>query len=172
MPIAARTFRVFVSSTFEDLKEEREALQREVWPKLRNLCEQHSSRFQAIDLRWGVRDEAVLDQKTMEICEREVKRCLQTEIQPNFMILLGARYGWRPLPSRIGAEEFEPVRKIIGDPEQRALLNRWYRRDENAAPPEYELIPRTGEWVAPKLWQTLEDRLRQILLQAERGGIV
>ena len=59
-----RTFRVFVSSTFEDLKQERDALQREaepgvfhheVFPKLRKLCEQHGVRFQAIDLRWGVR---------------------------------------------------------------------------------------------------------------------
>ena len=40
MPIAARTFRVFVSSAFEDLKEERDALQRHVWPKFRTLCEQ------------------------------------------------------------------------------------------------------------------------------------
>ena len=67
MPIATRTFRVFVSSTFEDLKEERNALQREVFPKLRTLCDQHGARFQAIDLRWGVRDEAALDQQTMEI---------------------------------------------------------------------------------------------------------
>jgi hypothetical protein len=37
MPIATRTFRVFVSSTFEDLKVERDALQREVFPKLRTL---------------------------------------------------------------------------------------------------------------------------------------
>ena len=75
MPIATRTFRVFVSSTFEDLKEERNVLPREVWPKLRALCEQHGARFQAIDLRWGVRDEAALDQKTMDICLREIERC-------------------------------------------------------------------------------------------------
>ncbi len=72
MPITTRTFRIFVSSTFEDLKEERNALQRqakpgvphhEVFPKLHKVCEQHGARFQAIDLRWGVRDEAALDQK-------------------------------------------------------------------------------------------------------------
>jgi preprotein translocase subunit SecA len=37
MPIATCTFRVFVSSTFEDLKVERDALQGELWPKLRTL---------------------------------------------------------------------------------------------------------------------------------------
>jgi hypothetical protein len=61
MPTATRTFRVFVSSTFEDLKDERDALQRDVFPRLSKLCEANNARFQAIDLRWGVRDEAALD---------------------------------------------------------------------------------------------------------------
>ena len=33
------------------------------------------ARFQAIDLHWGVRDEAGLDQQTLEICLREIERC-------------------------------------------------------------------------------------------------
>src|ERR1019366_8368393 len=96
VPIATRTFRVFVSSTFEDLKEERNALQREVFPKLAKLCEEHGARFQAIDLRWGVRDEAGRDQKTMEICLAEIERCKKTNLKPNFIVLLGDRYGWGP----------------------------------------------------------------------------
>lgn len=50
MPTATHTFRVFVSSTFEDLKEERNALQSEVFPDLKKLCGLHGARFQAIDL--------------------------------------------------------------------------------------------------------------------------
>ena len=53
MAQAGRTFRVFVSSTFEDLKEERNALQTFVFPRLRELCARHGCRLQAIDLRWG-----------------------------------------------------------------------------------------------------------------------
>jgi hypothetical protein len=98
MPIATRTYRVFVSSTFEDLKEERNALRRDVFPKLRTLCEQHRARFQAIDLRWGVRDEAGLDQQTMEVFPREIRRCQTTRVRPNFIVLLGDNYGWQPLP--------------------------------------------------------------------------
>jgi hypothetical protein len=59
--IVNKTFRIFVSSTFSDLKEERNALQREVFPELKKLCMQHGFRFQAIDLRWGVREEPILD---------------------------------------------------------------------------------------------------------------
>lgn len=57
MAQATRTFRIFVSSTFSDLKEERNALQKEVFPKLRELCMQHGCRFQAIDLRWAITTE-------------------------------------------------------------------------------------------------------------------
>src|ERR1019366_8578761 len=147
MPVATRTFRVFVSSTFEDLKEERNALQREVFPKLRTLCEQHGARFHAIDLRWGVRDEAALDQKTMEICLREIERCQKTGIKPNFIVLLGQRYGWRPLPARIEAEEFEAVWDRFPDSGEQALVDQWYQRDDNAVPPEYLLKPRAGKWM-------------------------
>ena len=89
MPIATRTYRVFVTSTFEDLKEERNALQREVFPKLSKLCEEHGARFQAIDLRWGVSEEAALDQTTMAICLEEIRRCRRTTPRPNFIVLLG-----------------------------------------------------------------------------------
>jgi cell shape-determining protein MreC len=46
MPTATRTFREFVSSIFEDLKAERN-----VFPKLRKLCEENNARFQALNLR-------------------------------------------------------------------------------------------------------------------------
>ena len=39
----------------------------DVFPRL-HLCAEHDARFQAIDLRWGVRDEATLDQQTMGVC--------------------------------------------------------------------------------------------------------
>jgi hypothetical protein len=62
------TFRVFVSSTFSDLIAERNALQEQVFPQLREYCQKHGARFQAIDLRWGISEEAALDQQTLKIC--------------------------------------------------------------------------------------------------------
>ena len=53
VPASTRTFRVFVSSSPEDLKAERDALQRDVFPKLRALCEQHGARSQAIEVNEG-----------------------------------------------------------------------------------------------------------------------
>jgi len=51
MALSNKTFRIFISSTFSDMKEERNALQKEVFPELRKLCIQNGYRFHAIDLR-------------------------------------------------------------------------------------------------------------------------
>ncbi len=92
------TFRIFISSTFKDFASEREALQEHVFPVLRQVCLEAGSRFQAVDLRWGVSEEAGHDQKTMEICLSEIIRCQQVSPRPNFLVFLGDRYGWCPLP--------------------------------------------------------------------------
>lgn len=55
-------------------------------------------RFQAIDLRWGVSEEEAADQSTMRICRAEIARCQAVTPRPNFVVLLGDRHGWRPLP--------------------------------------------------------------------------
>ena len=72
-------------------------MQREVFPRLRGLCLQHGCRFQAIDLRWGVSEEAALDQQTMKICLEELRRCQRVTRRPNFIVLLGDRYDWRSI---------------------------------------------------------------------------
>jgi hypothetical protein len=91
MQPAAKTFRVFISSTFNDLTKERNALQDRVFPLLRELCMRQGARFQAIDLRWGISEEAAHDNRTMEICLEEIKRCQATTRRPNFLVMLGDR---------------------------------------------------------------------------------
>lgn len=165
MAFSNRTFRVFVSSTFSDLKAERNALQEKVFPRLRNLAEAHGCHFQAIDLRWGVSEEAALDQQTMKICLGEIGRCQQVSPKPNFLILLGDRYGWRPIPYEILADEFEQLSNSVNEDDQ-TLLHRWYRRDNNALPPVYCLLPRSGEFVNFEIWNKIESQLHTIFQKA------
>lgn len=101
---AGQTFRDFVSSTFSDLKAERDALQARAFPRLREFCAQRGARFQAIDLRWGVSQQASRDQRTTKICLGEIERCQKVTPRPNF-VLLGDRCGWCPLPPQIPAVE-------------------------------------------------------------------
>lgn len=168
MPVSSRTFRVFVSSTFSDLHAERDALHRKVFPALQEFCESRGCRFQPIDLRWGVREEAALNQRTMEICLAEIARCQQTGVKPNFIVLLGDRYGWRPVPACIPAEEFAQVLGAIGDPSGRALVEAWYRLDENAVPAAFVLRPRVGIYADDGAWREVEGRLRGALEAAAR----
>jgi hypothetical protein len=192
MARASRTFRIFVSSTFNDLKEERNALQEHVFPKLRELCMRHGARFQAIDLRWGVSEEAGLDQRTMNICLDEIERCRKTTPRPNFIVLLGDRYGWRPLPAQVEVEEFKAILDKLSEPDRELLLwsdsqpddqKGWYRRDDNALPPVYCLRPReinvpegatdeekkAAQDKEAAQWEQTEQRLRSILLKAVEG---
>jgi len=159
------TFRVFVSSTFSDMVSERNALQEKVFPELRRYCQERGARFQAIDLRWGVSEEAAIDQQTMNICLTELKRCQEVSPRPNFIVLLGDRYGWRPLPPQIDADEFDALKERLSASEQQRIL-KWYRLDENAVPPEYCLLSRTGEFIDYVRWTKEEVELREILLRA------
>ena len=169
-----KTFRVFVSSTFSDMKAERTALQENVFPKLKELCLQNSCRFQPIDLRWGVSEEASFDQQTMNICLKELRRCQKITPRPNFIMLLGDRYGWQPLPFEIPETEFDVILSTINPTERELLCWReeqpenkkgWYQLDNNAVAPVYCLRTRTGPWRNEVVWGALERVLRDVLLR-------
>jgi WD40 repeat protein len=180
MSSTGKTFRIFVSSTFSDLKEERNALQRYVFPRLRDLCMQSGCRFQAIDLRWGMSEEAGRDQQTMKICLEEIARCQETTVRPNFIVLLGDRYGWCPLPYEIPKIEFDPIIEKVTDDRDKELITQWYRCDENAVPPVYCLKEReviiakdatddqkkAAQEKESEEWRKTEKELRLIFLRA------
>jgi len=87
MPQQTKIFRVFVSSTFTDMKQERGILQQNAFPRLEKFCEENGARFQAVDLRWGVNEESALDQKTLQICFNEIARCQKITPKPNFSLI-------------------------------------------------------------------------------------
>jgi hypothetical protein len=132
--------RVFVSSTFSDLKAKRNILQREVFPRLEQYCLIRGFQFQAIDLRWGVSGEAGLDHRTTQICFDELRRAQEVSPRPNFLVLLGDRYGWQPLAEVLTESEFSELERAAGqlDDEDSSdkqaggsatqVLRTWYRR--------------------------------------------
>ena len=107
-----KTFRLFISSTFNDFRRERYVLQTKVFPSIKQYAAEKGYTFQPIDLRWGVSAEAQLDQKTLELCLEEVRTC-KSHMHPNFLIMVGDRYGWVPLPYAIEKKEFEHLKSIV-----------------------------------------------------------
>jgi hypothetical protein len=86
-----RVIRVFISSTFLDMFEEREELVKRVFPQLRAICEQRAVIWSEVDLRWGITKEDAGKGRALSICLDEVDNC-----RPYFIALLGDRYGWIP----------------------------------------------------------------------------
>jgi hypothetical protein len=140
---ATRAFRLFISSTFSDFIAEREALKRNVFPRLEQYCAERGAQFQAIDLRWGITEQAQREHKTLRICLEEVRRCQHLSPRPNFAVLLGNRYGWEPVPARIPVDHWKRLRKLATS-EQWGLISESYRLDENAIPSVYCLNKRSA----------------------------
>ena len=109
-----KTIRVFLSSTFKEMEGERDALHRGAFPHLRAHCEAQGFQFQVIDLRWGVSNEAAWDQRAEELCLEEIRRCRRVTPRPNFVALVGQRYGWRPLPGEVSESDWEHLRAEAG----------------------------------------------------------
>ncbi|NWF36176.1 tetratricopeptide repeat protein [Mariprofundus sp. KV] len=87
----SREIRVFISSTFSDMREERKYLNAHVFPELRQLCEKRGAVFTEVDLQWGINEEDSKQGAAVEICLEEINRC-----HPYFIGMLGERYGWSP----------------------------------------------------------------------------
>src|SRR5262249_20987855 len=87
----ARAVRVFVSSTFLDMQRERDILVRQTFPALRARFRARGVELMEVDLRWGITQEQAESGGTLAICLSEIDRC-----RPNFIGLIGERYGWAP----------------------------------------------------------------------------
>ncbi len=88
---APTELRVFISSTFRDLQEEREHLVKKIFPEIRALCRERGITFTEVDLRWGLTDEDVVLGQVIRTCLEEIDRC-----RPYFIGITGERYGYVP----------------------------------------------------------------------------
>lgn len=131
-----RVIRIFISSTFIDMSVERDLLQSEVIPELKSYCSSKGWQFECVDLRWGVSSEAQKYRKTIDICLNEIRHCRHVSPKPNFIVLLGQRYGWVPAPVQIHKADFEAITGLLED-DKAELLRKFYTLEEDV----YKLAP-------------------------------
>ena len=86
-----RTMRVFLSSTFRDMAEERDELVKRVFPEIRRTAEDRGVAVAEVDLRWGITDEQAAEGRVLPLCLGEIDNS-----RPFFLCVLGERYGWVP----------------------------------------------------------------------------
>lgn len=86
---------IFLSSTFNDMQNERDAFHRVILPQLNQTFAKYGEVFQICDLRWGIdttnESEENSTVKILKVCFSSIKRAI-----PLFIVLLGDRYGWIP----------------------------------------------------------------------------
>jgi nephrocystin-3 len=172
-PLRKREIRVFISSTFRDLQEEREELVKHVFPKLRKLCEERGVAWREVDLRWGVTEERAERGDVLRVCFAEIDQC-----RPYFIGLLAERYGFVPeaIPDELTKKqpwlaenraksltELEIIHGVLTNP---AMADRalFYFRDPAYAekvPPEKRADFVEEDPEARRKVARLKDRIRQ-----------
>ncbi len=85
-----RHIRVFISSTFRDMQDERNVLVSRVFRRVRDLCHERGIVLTEVDLRWGITEAQAQQEGALRLCLDEVDRC------DYFLALLGDRYGYVP----------------------------------------------------------------------------
>ena len=121
--------RFFLSSTFADMELERNIIN-SLFRRLNKEYSLQGWQVELIDLRWGITQEATKANLTMDICMHELKLCLQMSPRPNFLLLMGQRYGWIPVPSSLSQTEMNRLQDNSAK-EEKDLLDYCYIQDTN-----------------------------------------
>ena len=169
-----RVLRVFVSSTFQDMKEEREELVKRVFPRLRIICEQRGVTWGEVDLRWGITNEQKAEGKVLPICLQEIHEC-----RPYFICMLGERYGHIPkeIPPELivqepwleehkekSVTELEVLHGVLNNPEMADHAYFYFRDPEYTESLHGEELPEQRE----KL-DLLKERIRKSGLRLQEN---
>ncbi|MCK5521695.1 MAG: tetratricopeptide repeat protein, partial [Thiomargarita sp.] len=91
-----RQVKLFISSTFRGLYDERNVLAKQVFPEIHRRCRERKVDFVEIDLRWGIPKEQVKSGVAVPICLGRID-----DGRPYFLGLLGERYGSAMYPEQI-----------------------------------------------------------------------
>jgi hypothetical protein len=138
-----RNIRIFISSTFSDFIMEREALHERVFPQLESFCRARGATFQPVDLRWGVNEAAMRQNDTLRICLEEIARSRRVSPKPNFVALIGDRYGWCPLPAVIPVPIWDLLHASVSKSRWRVVARSYLRQPERNLDPPAMLLRRS-----------------------------
>ncbi|CBZ27931.1 conserved hypothetical protein [Leishmania mexicana MHOM/GT/2001/U1103] len=111
-----RVCRFFISSTFLDMNNERNAITFDIFPRLRRWTAEAGLKVTLleVDLRWGIPALATSRNLSTSVCLNEVSRC-----SPFFLGIIGARYGTSPptplqlvVDEDVDAEDYAWMREL------------------------------------------------------------
>jgi tetratricopeptide (TPR) repeat protein len=165
---------VFVSGTFRDMHEERDAIASQVFPALEERLLSLRTHLERVDLRVGVETRGLADdhakqELVLKVCLEDVRRC-----RPFLIVLVGDRYGWVPPRARAEAAareaRFETMLDgksvtaletefgLWGDPEQITRSRIYFRELDDSAMDEADAILYSDTRAARSSLVSVEER--------------
>ena len=153
--------RIFISSTFKDMQDERDIFVQKVFPRLREEAERKGIELSYVDLRWGVAI-GTPDAEVISTCLMAIEDCC-----PFFIGFVGYSYGtWTPSVAWYRRKELEKrfngvkssllQKKSLTEIEMRYYLVYsvntqnsyfYFREEENSVPSVMESFTRSGLFV-------------------------
>lgn len=117
--------RFFISSTFQDMREERECLRSDVWPKVHEYARKKGIYVEFCDLRWGINiNDNLTEEEAMakiaEICLQEVENC-----KPYLITMLGDYYGSIPKKPQQIQKAWTQISGMNYDGDTKISLTHW-----------------------------------------------
>ncbi|XP_013379764.1 NACHT domain- and WD repeat-containing protein 1-like [Lingula anatina] len=139
-PLPSKQIRIYLSSS-PDMWQEREIILKEAVPQLQDYCIQRGFSFHLVDTRWEGPKEIFDDYHAQAMHLSELEKCQKVSVGPNFVILLGDKYGEVPFPHTIPEMDFEALRQAAKENQlpNADLLEKCFIKDINAVPPQYNL---------------------------------
>ncbi|KAJ3347889.1 hypothetical protein HDU83_001715 [Entophlyctis luteolus] len=158
----SKIVRLFISSTFTDMKLERDFLLAHAFDVLSKICSTLGLVFQPVDML----KEAANFHTTVSLCLSEVKKCFELSVGPAFVCMIGDKYGYRPIPGEISEEDYSKLTPLFNESsEAKNLFHTWYTYDLNAVPPRHFLLPVKD--VLQEIGRKLEGLRQQLSEQLE-----
>ncbi|KAI4902427.1 hypothetical protein NFI96_022042 [Prochilodus magdalenae] len=145
-----------------DSEAERKFLRENVFPKLRDHCRRtHGVDFRVIDPYEGKDSQSWPTQKERL---QLIEECRVKSLGPFFVGLVGEQYGAVCLPEQVELSEFLMLLQVC---QQRGfgcdILQKCYRRDENAVPPSFCLLRQPRQEMKDSDWHDVLARGRKII---------
>jgi WD40 repeat protein/DNA replication protein DnaC len=161
-----KTLMVFVSSTFDDSRMERDILHKNILPHLQAMGQQHGIQVILYDMRFGVKDENTLRHMTWVTCKEGIEQCHEGSDGLFFLSLQADRYGSRLLPKYL---DEDILLKALNNHEPNSvssdLIRQWYILDANHHSPRYEL-KNLASLADSDYWNTVLPSFREFCLDS------
>ncbi|PIK55655.1 hypothetical protein BSL78_07426 [Apostichopus japonicus] len=111
--------------TSEDMESERTVLVSKVFSKgLRQFCKEWGYELQVMDPHWGLKDVWMDNHAHADICLDLLEKCKTAANGPFFLMMVGQKLGYQPLPKQLNPDEFSVITCGIKK-EKDALVAAW-----------------------------------------------